>query len=134
MQYFLFHPVLANAHSDSKELLRRYMCIGDSFSSVLELGAVKLKAEEMNSDEMELTELVMSAEVMSVDREHNAIIEKIVRRFGWDLTAKTPDDEASASMIACLLKNGRFDILEHLVLTSPVAVTELAYTQVRQLA
>ncbi len=134
MQYFLFHPVLDNEHSESKELLRKFMCLGDSFASALELGSVKLKTVEMDEDETDVNQLVMSVEVTSICRQYNPIVEKIVQRFGWDLTAKRPCDETSASMIACLLKNDRFDVLEHLVLTSPVAAADLPYTQGRHLS
>ncbi len=125
-QYFLLHPVLSNEHSESKELLRKFMCIGDSFGNALELGAVKLKTAELDEEGDGVDQLVMSVEVTSIDRKYNPIIEKIVQRFGWDLEAKRPCDESSASMIACLLKNERYDVLEHVVLTKPASVSELS--------
>lgn len=128
MQYFLFHPVLNSELSENKELFRKFMCLGDSFASALELGAVKLKQAELDEDDSDLNLTVMSVEVTSICRKYNPIVEKIVQRFGWDLTAKRPCDEASASMIACLLKNDRFDVLEHLALASPVSVAELPYS------
>jgi len=124
MQYFILHPVLTNAFSDSNELLRRFMCIGDSFPAVLELGAVKLKSDE--SDEDGLDELVLSVEVVSVSREHNAVMEKIVRRFGWDLEPKVKEDVSIASMVACLLKAERFDVLEQIVGGRVASVSELS--------
>jgi len=125
-QYFLLHPVLSNEHAESNELLRKFMCIGNSFSAVLELGAVKLKTAEMDEDSDGVEQLVMSLEITSIDLANNPIIEKIISKFGWDLEPKRPCDLKSAQMIACLLKNERFDVLEHVVLTSPASVSELS--------
>lgn len=124
MQYFLLQPVLSNEYSDSNELFRKFMCLGDSFSAVLELGAVKLKTAEQDETGDDVTQQVMNIEVTSIDHRHNQIIEKIIQRFGWDLEAKRPCDEKSVSMIATLLRNERFDILENVVLTNPVLVGE----------
>ena len=126
MQYFILHPVLTNSFSDSNELLRRFMCIGDSFPAVLELGAVKLKSDESDEDGESLAELVLSVEVVSVSREHNAVMEKIVRRFGWDLEPKVKEDASAASMVACLLKAERFDVLEQIVEGRVASVSELS--------
>lgn len=125
-QYFLLHPVLSNEHAESNELLRKFMCLGDAFSSTLELGVVKLKTAEMDEDSGGVEQLVMSVEVTSIDQQFNPIVEKIIQKFGWDLEPKRPCDLKSAQMIACLLKNERFDVLEHVVLTSPASVSELS--------
>lgn len=101
------------------------MCLGDSFASVLELGAVKLKSVEQDEHESDLKKMVNSVEINSISRQHNSIIEKIVHRFGWDLVARHPEDERIVSMIACLLKSQRFDALEHIVLTKPAAVKDI---------
>jgi len=125
MQYFLLHPVLNSTLFDSNELLGKFMCLGDSFASVLELGAVKLKSVEQDEHESDLKKMVNSVEINSISRQHNSIIEKIVHRFGWDLVARHPEDERIVSMIACLLKSQRFDALEHIVLTKPAAVKDI---------
>ncbi len=125
MQYFLLHPVLNSTLSDSNELLGKFMCLGDSFGAALELGAVKLKSVEQDEYESDLKDMVSSVEINSISRQHNSIIEKIVHRFGWDLVARHPEDERTVSMIACLLKSQRFDVLEHIVLTKPAAVKDV---------
>lgn len=126
MQYFLLHPVLNSTLSDSNELLGKFMCLGDSFSAALELGAVKLKSVEQNEHESDLKNMVSSVEINSISRQHNSIIEKIVHRFGWDLVARHPEDERTVSMIACLLKAERFDVLEQIVEGRVASVSELS--------
>jgi len=125
MSFFIFKPVLKAAHVEDKELLRKFMCLGDSFEACLELGAVKIRSLQMDEQDAVLADMVSTVEVERIDERYDAVMQTLVNRYGWDLDPENPAEKKTASMIACLLAARSFDVLEQIALTKPLSLNEL---------
>lgn len=120
MQYFLFHPAIHGSYDDSPELLKRFMGIGKSYSHALELGAEKVKQLEDHESDSDLIHLIKGFEVTRIEDKHSYIIDKVIALFGHDLKPQIAADRASLSMIALLLKRGRYDVIDQIIGIAPV--------------
>ncbi|MNZ13298.1 hypothetical protein D3C78_301910 [compost metagenome] len=125
MHYYLFYPVLNSSFNDSTELLGRFMCLGESFTSAMRLGAQKAQNLENDGFEAPLIHLVNSFKVTRLDEKHKETVEKVIKRFGFTLEPAEQKDKGTLSMISLLLSTGRFDVIEQVIDKVPIRYHEM---------
>lgn len=126
MQYHLFHPVFHGTHDDSAELMKKFMAIGESYGDAMETGALKIKQLEGSPTDKPLLELITGFRVTGVSKSYSAIVEKVIERFGKDLSLKDPADKSKLSMVALLLHRERLDIVDQVLLPPALRATQLS--------
>lgn len=126
MHYHLFHPVFSGTHDDSAELMKRFMAIGDSYGDAMATGALKIKELEGSPTEKPLLNLISGFRVTGVSKSYSGIVEKIIERFGKDLSLKDPADKSKLSMVALLLHRERLDIIDQVLMPVPMRASEFS--------
>ena len=122
MHYFLFYPALNASFNDSTELLAKFMCLGENIVVAMEKGIEKTKRVEEDELEAPLLHLVTGFNVRRIEQKFNAVVEKVIARFGQGLEPSQPSEKGKRSMIALLLVQDRWDIIEQVIDTTPLAM------------
>lgn len=125
MNYYLFHPVVKAAANDNPELHSRLVCIGESFPAAMETGLVKLKVMEQQEEEAALIKLVDGVNVKRISKRHTPIVEQVIEQFGHTLEDQSGTNKAIVSMMALLLNKERFDIIEQVIKTTPMSISQM---------